>query len=61
MLYYSYYLYSTWSLATPAELEAGLQQWKEKIANGEADKIIADCEENRKKLGMTTSIIAYKL
>ena len=52
---------STWSLATSSELEAGLEQWREKIENGMADEVIAKYEEQRKKIGMTTSIVAYKV
>ena len=50
-----------WALATQVELEAGLEQWKQKVESGEADKVIAEHEEQRKKLGITTSIVAYKL
>lgn len=50
-----------WVLATQVELEAGLEQWKQKVESGEADKVIAEHEEQRKKLGITTSIVAYKL
>jgi ubiquinone/menaquinone biosynthesis C-methylase UbiE len=52
---------STWSLATATELEAGLQQWREQLENGVADEIIAKYEEQRRKIGMTTSIVAYKV
>ena len=47
-----------WALATPAELESGLEQWKEKLQSGEADKIIAEFEEKRK---LTTTIVAFSL
>ena len=50
-----------WALATPAELESGLEQWKEKLQSGEADKIIAEFEEKRKQIGVTTTIVAYKI
>ena len=52
---------SIWSLATPAELDSGLKLWRERLENGEADEIIAKYEEQRKKIGMTTSIVGYKL
>ena len=55
------FFFSMWALATQVELEAGLEQWKQKVESGEADKVIAEHEEQRKKLGITTSIVAYKL
>ena len=57
----SLYVTSVWSLATPPELESGLKQWRERLENGEADEIIAKYEKQRKKIGMTTSIVGYKL
>lgn len=51
---------SMWALATPAELESGFKQWKEKLRSGEADKIIAEFEEKRKQVGVTTTIVALK-
>ena len=50
-----------WALATPDELEAALEQWKEIIESGETDKVIAEHEEQRKRLRIATSIVAYKL
>ena len=58
---YLEYFFSMWALATPAELESGLEQWKEKLQSGEADKIIAEFEEKRKQIGVTTTIVAYKI
>ena len=52
---------SVWALATPAELKSGLEQWKEKLQSGEADKIIAEFEEKRKLVGLTTTIVAFSL
>ena len=51
---------SIWALATPAELEAGLEEWREKLQSGEADRIIAEHDEKRKRLGVFTVIVAYK-
>ena len=59
ILFSALYL-SVWSLARPSELESDLKQWKEQIENGEADKIIAKSEEERKTVGNSTSIVAYK-
>ena len=61
ILYRLHFVTSTWSLATATELEAGLQQWREQLENGVADEIIAKYEEQRRKIGMTTSIVAYKV
>ena len=52
--------YSTWSLATPEELEAGLKNWRTLVEEGKAEQCVAKCEEQRGRLGQTTSVVAVK-
>lgn len=52
---------STWSLATEAELEAGLKMLRAKIDAGEADAWLAERETLRAKIGQTTTAVATKL
>ena len=47
-------------MATAEELEESLRVWREKIDAGTADQFMEECEERRKKIGLTTSVIAYK-
>ena len=51
---------SAWSLATKDELEAGLAKWRRMIEDGTADQFIAEREKHRKRVGLSTSVIAYK-
>ena len=51
---------SVFALATAEELDETLRSWREKINNGTADQYIEKCEEVRKTLGITTSVVAYK-
>ena len=53
-------IYSVWSLASKEELEAGLAKWRRMLEDDTADQFIAEKEVQRKRLGYTTSIIAYK-
>ena len=48
------------ALATAEELDETLRGWREKIDNGTADQYVEKCEEVRKTLGITTSVVAYK-
>ena len=48
------------ALATPDELEDTLTRWRAKINDGTADQYIEECEQLRKRLGLTTSVVAYK-
>ena len=52
--------YSIFSLAKPEELEESLKWWRGKIDDGTADQYLKECEEDRLKLGLSVSIIAYK-
>jgi len=52
---------STWSLATDAELKTGLERYKTSIyAKGEAEAYIKEREAIRRKIGQTTSIVAFR-
>ena len=51
---------STWTLATPEELEAGLAFLRDMIDDGQADKWLEDREVQRKKSGQTTAIMSVK-
>ena len=51
---------STWAMATKEELEAGLARWKKLIDEGKADEFIAEKDQIRKTIGLTTSVVAYK-
>ena len=48
------------ALATAEELDETLKRWREKINDGTADQYIQECEELRKRIGVTTSVVAYK-
>ena len=52
--------YSAWSLASKEELEAGLAKWRRMLEGGTADQFIAEREEQRKRVGLSTSVTAYK-
>ena len=47
-------------MATKEELEAGLVKWRKLLDEGKADQFIAEKEEHRKKVGLASTIIAYK-
>ena len=51
---------SIWSVATPEELEVALTSWKKKIDDGTADQVIKEVDSFRRKLGQTTTIVAFK-
>ena len=51
---------STWALATPEELEEALTSWKKKIDDGTADQMIKEVNSVRRKLGQTTTLVAFK-
>ena len=51
---------STWSLATEAELKAGLAMLRAKIDAGEAGTWQAEREALRAKIGQTTTVVATK-
>ena len=52
---------STWSLASEAELEAGLKMLRAKIDAGEAEAWLAEREALRATIGQTTTVVATKL
>ena len=58
--YHKNYACSMWSLASKEELEAALAKWRRMLDDGTADQFIAEIEEKRKRVGISTSIIAYK-
>lgn len=51
---------STWSLATEAELAAGLTWWKAEIAAGRAQAFLSAREQRRKEVGQTSAVCAQK-
>uniref|UniRef100_A0A1X7UNT6 Methyltransferase type 11 domain-containing protein n=1 Tax=Amphimedon queenslandica TaxID=400682 RepID=A0A1X7UNT6_AMPQE len=51
---------SIWAAATPEELEESLKDWRKKIEDGTAQQFIDDVETVRKRIGQTTTIVAYK-
>ena len=51
---------STWSLATPAELERGLAEHRARVDAGEAEHFLAERELLRADVGQTTTITAFK-
>ena len=55
-----YTRYSIFSLAKPEELEESLKLWRGKINDGTADQYLKECEEERLKLGLSVSVVAYK-
>ena len=52
---------SIFALASPEELAEALKRWREKVDDGSADQCLKESEELRKTVGLTTSVIAYKL
>ena len=51
---------SVFALATDEELEESLREWREKIDGGTADQFMEEYEGRRRKIGLTTSVIAHK-
>ena len=51
---------SIFALATPEELEESLKDWRKKIEDGTAQQFVDDVETVRKRIGQTTTIVAYK-
>ena len=47
-------------MATKEELEAGLARWRKMIDEGKADEFIAEKDQIRKSIGLTTTVVAYK-
>ena len=47
-------------MATKEELEAGLARWRKIIDEGKADEFIAEKDQIRKNIGLTTTVVAYK-
>lgn len=52
---------SVFALATPEELKESLARWREKINDGTADKCLEESEELRKTVGLSTTVVAYKI
>lgn len=50
---------STWSLATPEELEKGQAWLREKIDKGEGAAYLAEREAVRARLGQTTTVLSF--
>jgi len=42
------------------ELERTLASWRKTIDEGKADEFIQSCEEDRMRIGSSTSIVGYK-
>ena len=53
-------LCSMFSLASEEELQSALEFWRKTLEEGKAEEYIAKCEEKRKTVGLSTSIVAYK-
>ena len=53
--------HSVFALATPDELRESLARWREKINDGTADQCLAESEELRKTIGLSTSVVAYRV
>merc|ERR1712196_513916 len=51
---------SNWSLVTPEELKAGLDEPKSIIESGGKDKFVEEREARRKEIGQTTTVVATK-
>ena len=51
---------STWSLATEAELAAGLAWWKKEVDAGRAQEFLSARERTRKAVGQTSAVFAQK-
>ena len=58
--YFIFLLCSYWALATSEELEEALANWKKKIDDGTANEVIKEVKSFRRKLGETTTIVAFK-
>ena len=56
-----YFSNSVFALATPEELKESLARWREKINDGTADKCLEESEELRKTIGLSTTVVAYKI
>ena len=54
-------LNSIFALATPEELKESLARWRGSINDGTADQYLEESEKLRKTLGLSTSLVAYKL
>lgn len=52
---------STWALSRPDELDAGLDWWKEKIANQTALSFIQEREIQRQRVGQSTCVWSVKI
>ena len=50
---------STWSLATPLELERGLAEHFARVEAGDAERFLAEREELRARVGQTTTVTAF--
>ena len=53
-------VHSIFALCSPEELEESLKQWRQKIDNGTADQVIKESDELRQRIGVSTSVVAYK-
>ena len=51
---------STWSLAAPEELEAGLEWWQSMHDSGDAESWLADREKIRSEVGQTSAVTSVK-
>ena len=51
---------STWSLATPEELEAGLDWWQSMHDAGNAESWLAQREQIRAEIGQTSAVTSVK-
>ena len=51
---------SVFALATDEELEESLREWRERIDGGTADQFMEEYEGRRRKIGLTTSVVAHK-
>lgn len=38
----------------------GLKKWQQLVEEGKAEQHIAECEEQRRRLGQSTSVVAVK-
>lgn len=53
-------VHSIFALCSPEELEESLKQWRQKIDDGTADQVIKESDELRQRIGVSTSVVAYK-
>lgn len=51
---------STWSAATPEELEAGLAWWQGEVDAGRAEAFLAEREQRRAVVGQTSAVTGQK-